>query len=164
VGHHLLRPLLLPDHLALVVELARRMEAELGGNCFRGGVIRVDVGGGRAIADQLIMVERLAYSATAVEQELAEEARRTAQILSGAEEDLKQNRGPLNSATGQYDPPQHLVDAVDVARTDVQDAIQRLDDHLRSQLRPVGSRPEQLALGMGSNVRPRRVREKSAGE
>ena len=38
---------LLPDHLALVVvvELARRMEAELAGNCFRGGVIRVDVGG-----------------------------------------------------------------------------------------------------------------------
>jgi len=44
VGHDRLRPLLLPDHPAFVVELARRIEAERGGNCFRDGVIRVDVG------------------------------------------------------------------------------------------------------------------------
>jgi hypothetical protein len=31
VGHDLPRPLLLPDHLALVVELARRIEDELDG-------------------------------------------------------------------------------------------------------------------------------------
>jgi hypothetical protein len=95
-----------------------------------------------ALVDSLLGVERLAYSATSIDRELAEEARARADKLVSAQHDLDQFRqsATLDPQTGRHIGEEPHVDATDRARTDLQNGIQELDDHLRAVLREESAR------------------------